>query len=123
MQPDEGETKELRNHVIIAGYGRVGQMIGQMLSEELIPFVAVDIDANRRAGACWEGGRGFGRVKGLGAWRRGERGGGCWGGATETAAPPHKTDPPCPGSQPTAVTAMQQLLPRPKQNRKTTTTC
>jgi monovalent cation:proton antiporter-2 (CPA2) family protein len=47
MQPDEGETKELRNHVIIAGYGRVGQMIGQMLSEELIPFVAVDIDANR----------------------------------------------------------------------------
>lgn len=47
MQPDEEETKELRNHVIIAGYGRVGQMIGQMLSEELIPFVAVDIDSNR----------------------------------------------------------------------------
>jgi hypothetical protein len=46
MQPDEGETKELKNHVIIAGYGRVGQMIGQMLSEELIPFVAVDIDSN-----------------------------------------------------------------------------
>lgn len=60
MQPDEGETKELRNHVIIAGYGRVGQMIGAMLSEELIPFVAVDIDSNRwgpprmwaRAAAC-----------------------------------------------------------------------
>jgi hypothetical protein len=47
LQPDQGEVKDLKNHVIIAGYGRVGQMIGQMLSEELIPFVAVDIDSNR----------------------------------------------------------------------------
>lgn len=61
MQPDAGETKELKNHVIIAGYGRVGQMIGQMLSEELIPFVAVDIDSNRWAG-------GAARRRGRGQW-------------------------------------------------------
>jgi len=78
MQPDEEETKELRNHVIIAGYGRVGQMIGQMLSEELIPFVAVDIDSNR-CGACsgWVGGGGLwgaGAAAGVakGGWRVGK---------------------------------------------------
>lgn len=39
--------KELRNHVIIAGYGRVGQIIAQMLSELLIPFVALDVRSDR----------------------------------------------------------------------------
>eukprot|EP00798_Chlamydomonas_sp_ICE-L_P016263 gene16263-22441_t len=40
--PDQSETKELKNHVIIAGYGRSGQLIGQLLSENYIPYVAVD---------------------------------------------------------------------------------
>lgn len=47
LQPDDTETKELRNHVIIAGYGRVGQIIAQMLSELLIPFVALDVRSDR----------------------------------------------------------------------------
>ena len=43
LQATEGQTEELRGHVIIAGFGRVGQIIGQLLSERLIPFVAVDV--------------------------------------------------------------------------------
>lgn len=47
LQPNEGEVGELRNHVIIAGFGRVGQIIAQLLSERLIPFVALDVRADR----------------------------------------------------------------------------
>ena len=47
LQPNEKETGELRDHVIIAGFGRVGQMIAQLLSERLIPFVALDVRADR----------------------------------------------------------------------------
>ena len=49
LQPDQTEVKEMRNHVIIAGYGRVGQLIAQMLSEQLIPFVALDVRSERVA--------------------------------------------------------------------------
>jgi monovalent cation:proton antiporter-2 (CPA2) family protein len=49
LQPDQGEVRDLRNHVIIAGYGRVGQLIAQLLSEQLIPFVALDVKAERVA--------------------------------------------------------------------------
>ncbi|MEB3702819.1 Glutathione-regulated potassium-efflux system protein [Candidatus Bealeia paramacronuclearis] len=41
------EVAELSGHVIIAGYGRVGQMVGDMLSERLIPYVAIDNDMRR----------------------------------------------------------------------------
>ena len=47
LQPSEKETSELRDHVIIAGFGRVGQIIAQLLSERLIPFVALDVSAER----------------------------------------------------------------------------
>lgn len=47
LQPNEKETSELRDHVIIAGFGRVGQIIAQLLSERLIPFVALDVRADR----------------------------------------------------------------------------
>jgi voltage-gated potassium channel Kch len=47
LQPDDNEVKELRNHVIIAGYGRAGQIIASMLSELLIPFVALDVRSDR----------------------------------------------------------------------------
>lgn len=47
LQPTESESGELQNHVIIAGFGRVGQIIGQLLSERLIPFVALDTDVAR----------------------------------------------------------------------------
>ena len=45
LQPGEGEGAALRGHVIIAGFGRVGQIIAQLLAERLIPFVAVDESA------------------------------------------------------------------------------
>ena len=35
---------ELDNHVIIAGFGRVGQMLGRILSREGMPYVAFDVD-------------------------------------------------------------------------------
>ena len=47
LQPNEKETEELRDHVIIAGFGRVGQIIAQLLSEMFIPFVALDVKADR----------------------------------------------------------------------------
>ncbi|KAG2452077.1 hypothetical protein HYH02_003113 [Chlamydomonas schloesseri] len=49
LQPKEDEMKEMKDHVIIAGYGRVGQIIAQMLSEQLIPFVALDVSSARVA--------------------------------------------------------------------------
>jgi len=47
LQPKEEETKELKDHVIIMGYGRSGELIAQLLSENLIPFVAVDSSTNQ----------------------------------------------------------------------------
>ena len=47
LQASEGEVEELRGHVIICGFGRVGQTIGQLLAERLIPFVAVDVRVDR----------------------------------------------------------------------------
>ncbi len=38
---------QLENHVIICGYGRVGQTIARFLQQEKIPFIAVDDDAVR----------------------------------------------------------------------------
>lgn len=49
LQPKEEETKELRDHVIIMGYGRSGQLLAQILSENLIPFVALDVSTERVA--------------------------------------------------------------------------
>ena len=47
LQPTESETAELKDHVIIMGFGRVGQTIAQLLSERLIPYVALDCRADR----------------------------------------------------------------------------
>ena len=41
------QVEELRGHVVIAGFGRVGQIIAQLLSERLIPFVALDVRSDR----------------------------------------------------------------------------
>ncbi|MBK9244512.1 MAG: cation:proton antiporter [Burkholderiales bacterium] len=38
---------DLRQHVIICGYGRIGQNVGRFLGEEGIPFVALDLDPVR----------------------------------------------------------------------------
>lgn len=37
----------LSRHVIICGYGRIGQNVGRFLEEEKIPYVALDLDAAR----------------------------------------------------------------------------
>ncbi|XP_028097341.1 K(+) efflux antiporter 2, chloroplastic-like isoform X2 [Camellia sinensis] len=37
------QTDDLQDHIIICGFGRVGQIIAQLLSERLIPFVALDV--------------------------------------------------------------------------------
>ncbi|CAI5517128.1 unnamed protein product, partial [Closterium sp. Naga37s-1] len=47
LQPHEAETDDLQGHIIICGFGRVGQIIGQLLSERLIPFVALDVSSER----------------------------------------------------------------------------
>ncbi|NMG43180.1 potassium transporter [Aromatoleum toluvorans] len=38
---------QISGHVIVAGYGRVGQLIGELLSEQGIPHLAVETDAKR----------------------------------------------------------------------------
>ena len=53
--PEDGEFGEMRGHVIVAGYGRVGQMVGQLLAEQGVPHVAIESDAklvaqHRKAG-------------------------------------------------------------------------
>ncbi|WP_448566742.1 cation:proton antiporter domain-containing protein [Thalassotalea ganghwensis] len=41
------ETKLLHDHVIICGFGRVGQTVSRFLKQESIDFVAIDIDPLR----------------------------------------------------------------------------
>jgi CPA2 family monovalent cation:H+ antiporter-2 len=47
----ESETEQMppdmSGHVILAGYGRVGQMIGKLLRSNEIPFIAMDIDSEQ----------------------------------------------------------------------------
>lgn len=47
LLPAETETDDLQDHIIICGFGRVGQIIAQLLSERLIPFVALDVRSER----------------------------------------------------------------------------
>lgn len=47
-RPSEGglaELAEAEGHVIIAGYGRVGALLGEILDQEQIPNVALDLDS------------------------------------------------------------------------------
>jgi monovalent cation:proton antiporter-2 (CPA2) family protein len=39
-----GATEEISGHVIVIGYGRVGQMLGALLEQQELPLVAIDID-------------------------------------------------------------------------------
>ncbi|XP_042458982.1 K(+) efflux antiporter 2, chloroplastic-like [Zingiber officinale] len=49
LLPVESETDDLQDHIIICGFGRIGQIIAQLLSERLIPFVALDVRSDRVA--------------------------------------------------------------------------
>lgn len=48
-------TKEADRHVVICGFGRVGEQIGNLLSAESIPYVALDIRPERVKHA-WDAG-------------------------------------------------------------------
>lgn len=39
-------TKQLKHHIIICGYGRVGQHIARLLNKVDFPYIGLDIDAN-----------------------------------------------------------------------------
>jgi len=46
-QVSTGNLGHLHDHVIICGYGRIGQSVARFLEEEQIPFVALDLDSTR----------------------------------------------------------------------------
>ncbi len=52
-----GEAGALRDHVVIGGYGRVGQTVARLLAAENVPFVALDTNgalvAQSRKGGHW----------------------------------------------------------------------
>jgi monovalent cation:H+ antiporter-2, CPA2 family len=39
--------KDMKDHVILCGYGRSGQFLARFLKEEGISYIAIDMDANR----------------------------------------------------------------------------
>lgn len=41
------EIGDLKNHVIVCGYGRVGKLVASLLTKRLVPFVAIDNDMAR----------------------------------------------------------------------------
>lgn len=43
------EVEDLRNHVLIAGFGRVGQTVAKLLTSQQIPFIALDLETGRVA--------------------------------------------------------------------------
>jgi CPA2 family monovalent cation:H+ antiporter-2 len=43
------ETSDVKGHVLIAGYGRVGRTVARILARHGIPYVALDLDAHRVA--------------------------------------------------------------------------
>jgi len=45
LEPDT--TAQFHGHVIIFGYGRIGQSVAHLLGEENIPFIALDLDSVR----------------------------------------------------------------------------
>jgi monovalent cation:H+ antiporter-2, CPA2 family len=47
LRVDVEAVGDLRDHVIICGYGRIGQSVGHFLEEEGIAYVALDLDPSR----------------------------------------------------------------------------
>jgi CPA2 family monovalent cation:H+ antiporter-2 len=51
----QATAEPLEGHVLIAGFGRIGQTLGRVLDEEHVPYIAVDLDSetvtrHRRSG-------------------------------------------------------------------------
>jgi CPA2 family monovalent cation:H+ antiporter-2 len=53
--PPEPPPSDEADHVIIAGYGRVGQMVSEMLERHAIPYLAIDTDPELVASARRKG--------------------------------------------------------------------
>jgi len=47
LGPGESPGDDLEAHVVIAGFGRVGQTVAELLEQQKVPYVAVDLDADR----------------------------------------------------------------------------
>ncbi len=47
LRIDPAAAGELNGHVIICGYGRIGQSLGHFLEEENIPYVAIELGSTR----------------------------------------------------------------------------
>ncbi len=47
MEATQEEISDLRNHVIIAGFGRVGELLSRIFAEQLIPYVVIENDMQR----------------------------------------------------------------------------
>lgn len=47
LQPESGGLAHLHRHVIICGFGRIGQSVAHLLAEEGISYVAIDLDVAR----------------------------------------------------------------------------
>lgn len=47
MPLDEATVDSLSGHVIIVGFGRIGQLLARVLAAEGVRFIAIDIDINR----------------------------------------------------------------------------
>jgi CPA2 family monovalent cation:H+ antiporter-2 len=45
----DNAVPELHEHVVIGGYGRVGEMVARVLEAEQIPYIALDLDAEQVA--------------------------------------------------------------------------
>lgn len=52
-----GEASALKGHIIVGGFGRVGETIARLLEAMSTPYVAIDLDASRVAAARAEGRR------------------------------------------------------------------
>jgi CPA2 family monovalent cation:H+ antiporter-2 len=39
------DTADLSDHIVIAAYGRIGQIVGQLLDRHELPYVAIDLDS------------------------------------------------------------------------------
>ncbi len=44
-------SPDLEDHIILAGFGRIGQTIGRLLEAQTVPYIALDLDAGR-LGTC-----------------------------------------------------------------------
>jgi CPA2 family monovalent cation:H+ antiporter-2 len=52
---DPGAVGQVLNHVIICGYGRIGQSVGHFLEQENLSYVALDLDSSRVKEAGYAG--------------------------------------------------------------------